>query len=379
MGKLLLILVLSASTLGLYHAVSVSGDVHGRAVQSTERHQLALARTAAQTGWARAKQALMLNFVTTTIQGENEGTPYTTTATVTGDRALVVSTGRLPRPRGMGETTYRITYALRKNPALTPRPRFMDYALVVDGNMSFSGSSTIVEPGVTDGSRDTLSIVVHANGTLSRGGSSVVQGFGTYTTAAAPGISGGFQPLYNPKGLPTVYASPRVSIPAINPDALVAEDGVDYEYPPGVSFSGRTLPGGTRLDPKIYRFRGNVSLTDVTVAGYAVFVADGHIILSKTVRGQTTGYSGPQESALALYTPGTISIGGSSVVYAQIVAGSGVWFTGSVSVYGSMVVGGNYSQGGSSVLHYRPASPGLTQGFTGRPDPGFTLLAVREQ
>lgn len=378
MGKLFLILALSASTVGLYHAVSVGEGFGGTAAQSAERHQLALTRAAAETGWARAKQALMVNFVSTTITGTNDGTPYTTTATVTGDRALVVSIGRLPRPRRSGETTYRSVYHLRKNPVLSPRPRFLDYAFIADGDVDFGGSATVIQRGVTDASKDTLSIVVHANGTLSRSGSSTVQGFGTYTVGVAPGISGAFQPLYNPKSLATVRQAPHVPVPPVVPDQLVAKGGVDVTYPSGTTLTG-IVPGGTRVKPIVYRVRGSLTLTNVTVTGYAVFIADGDINFNKSVQGQTLGHTGPQESALAFYTPASVNVGGSSVVYGQIVAGGGVRYTGSVSIYGSLAVGGNYTQGGSSTLYYRPASPGLTQGFTGRPDPGFTLLAVREQ
>ena len=379
MGKLFLILLAAAASAGLYHAVSVGGAFTGAAGQAAEQHRLALARAASGTGWAEAKQALLRDFSSQTIEGLNDGTAYTVEATVTGDRALVVSVGRHPRPGGLGETSYRTTTAIRKNPPLTPRPRFMDFALFAEDDLTLGGTADIVRMGVTDASKDTLTVAVHTNGTLSRSGSAVVRAFGSYSGGVVAGTDAGFLPPYNPDGLPSVYHEPTIAVPAVDPDALVAEDGVDYEYPPGTKLKDRTLPGGSRLQPKIYRFRGAVELTNVTVSGYAVLVADGDVTLNKRLQGQAAGYTGPQESALAVYTPGTITIGGNTVVYAQIMAGSGVKYTGTVSIYGNLVLNGSYDQAGTATIYYRPASAGLTQGFTGRPHPGFTLLAVREQ
>lgn len=381
MGKLALLLVLAATAAGLHHASTAGKGLRSTAAQSAEQQRLVLTRTAAQSGWARAKNALAQNFVGSTITGENEGIAYTTTSVVTGARALVTSVGRMPQTGRSGETTYTIVYSLLKNVsgALNPRPRFMTYAITAGGSMMFTGSSDVVQLGVTDASRDTTTLAVHANVRLNAGGSSVIRGFGHYSGSVAPNVDANFQPVYNPRGLATVRQTPAVDIPPIVPDDLVAQDGVDYSYPGGTSLSNVVLPGGTRADPAIYRFRGAVSLSDVTFAGYVIIVADGNVSGAGTVQGQSIGYTGPQESALAIYTPGTVNLGGNAQVYAQIVAGAGMAYTGSVRVYGSVAVRGDYSQGGSAMVQYRPSSAALTQVFTGRPGLAFTLLAVREQ
>lgn len=349
-------------------------------MQSAEQQQTELARVAAQTGWARAKQALAQSFAAGSISGTTDGTDYQTTTVVSGDRATVTSVGRRARTGRTGETTYTVVYTLRRNASgLSPRPRFMRYAVVAGGDVSFSGSSDVVELGVTDATRDTTTLTVHANGRLSAGGSSVVQGFGTYTGGAASGIETNFRPLHNPLGLATVRPSERIEIPIVDPDAMVARDRLDYSYPAGTSLSGTLLPGGPREAPKVYRFRGAASFTNVRVVGYAVFIVDGNVSVSGTVQGDALGYTGPQESPLAIYTPGTLSMGGNARLYAQVVANAGLSYNGNARIYGSVVVNGNYSQGGTATLHYRPASAALTQGFTGRLGPGFTLLAVREQ
>ena len=378
MGKLLVLLVLAASAAGLHHALSVNGWVKEATVQSSVQGQEILARTAALTGWARAKQALMTSFTSTTITGSNDGTAYTTTATVTGDRALVISAGRLPWPGRSGETTYKIAYTIRKV-TLSPRPVFMNYAIMAGGDMAFSGSADLVRNGISDATRDTAMVAVHTNGRLSAGTGTFVRAFGLYAGASATGASN-FQPAYNPQGLAAVRLVPPISIPPVVPDSIaLREGGVDVTYPAGTRLTNVTLPGGPRDNATVYRILGNGVLTNVTVNGYAVFVIDGNATLAGTVQGIPAGYSGPQESALALYTPNNVTVGQNSIVYAQTVAGGKVTFGGAADIYGSIVVGGNYSQGGDARVHYRPTSPGLTQGFTGRPDPGFTLLAVREQ
>ena len=378
MGKFLVILVLAASAAGLHHALSVNGSVREATVQSSLQGQEVLARTAALTGWARAKHALMTSFTSTTITGSNDGTAYETTVAVTGDRALIISVGRIPRLGRSGETTYRIAYNVRRN-LLKPRPPYMNYAITAGGDATFSGSADLVRNGITDATRDTSMVAVHTNSSLSAGNGTTLNAFGRYVGTVTG--TGNFRPAYNPLGLPTTQRVPPIEIPPVIPDSIISrEGGADVTYAgSNVTISGVTLAGGTRDNPRVYHFLSNVTLDNVTVNGYAVFVANNNFSITGTVRGLPDSYMGPQESSIALYTNNNLHMGSNSILYAQVFARQSVKFGGSSDVYGTITVNGKYDQGGSSRVHYRPASAGLTQGLTGRPDPGMTLLAVREQ
>ena len=106
------------------------------AARSAEQRRV-LARVEARTGWARAEQALAQSFVSSTVTGANEGTPYVTAAVVTGERHLgrasELDFGPMRRRRARhssAQTRLRYlplsaarTRTFQKPPTATDRPR----------------------------------------------------------------------------------------------------------------------------------------------------------------------------------------------------------------------------------------------------------------
>ena len=382
MGKLALMLVLALAGAAVLHG-SASGDgLRENARQAGEQQRLAVARTAAKTGWARAKQALVADFVSGTVSGNNGGATYTTTVVVTGNEAIVTSVGSVLVPGRSATTDYQIVYRL-ESVGGDELPAFAEYAVAVDGDLSISGNGAIVEPGVTGAAANDLALRVHANGNLDSGSNStIIQGFGSYTTSKSGKLTSTFRPISNPSGESVLAQKDSVSIPSVVPaDILAAYGGAATTYPAttdlmDVMLINMTLPGGTRENPVVYYVPGGALLQNVTFSGYAIFVADEMVKFKGVVQGTPT--AGTTESALAVFTPGYLQMDGGAEAYASVVAGGGLSYNGNVDIWGNFAVGGDFSHGGGATVHYVPAPETLYRAW-GVGDPALRLLAYREQ
>lgn len=383
MGRLALLFVLSIAGIAIFHG-SASGDgLRESARQAGEKQRLTLSRTAAKTGWARTKQALVADFKSDTLSGSNGPSSYETRVVVTGSEALVTSIGRTPIPGRAATTDYQIVYRLELV-GVDDLPPFAEYAVAVEGNLDLSGNGAIVTPGVPGASGDSLSIRVHANGNLhAQSTATTVRGFGSYATSASGKLASTFQPRSNPDGAPLLSKTDSVSIPHVSPSEILATyRGTATVYRQSLldfwtaQLVNRTLPGGTRDEPKVYYAQGNLSLTNVTVDGYAVFIAEGRVDIGGTVKG--TPEPGLKESALSVFTPGEITMGGNSTVYGSLFAGGGLSYNGTIDIWGNLVVGGDFSHSGTATIHYRPAASSLYSTWD-QTDPALKLLAYREQ
>ena len=110
----------------------------------------------------------------------------------------------------------------------------------------------------------------------------------------------------------------------------------------------------------VYHGLGSIALTDVTFQGYAVVVAEGNVTVNSYAGATGSGYEGPQESALALYTEGYVELEGNTQLHAQIVTMGGLRYEGTVDIYGSIVTAGDLALSGTAAVHYIPASAGLS-------------------
>ena len=381
MGKLALLLVLAATGAAVYHGASAGQTAVGSAAQAAEVQRSALSRAAAKTGWERAKQDLAVSFAGGTRTGQNGGSSYTVTTTVSGDEAVVVSEGRTPAPGMRPATRYTLTYRLRAKGGGVPP--FAANAMTVGGDLLMSGNGAIVTSGVAGPAGDSLNIHVHANGRIHAGSAStVVEGFGSHTGGATGKLQTTFQPRTNPDASPLLTQADSVHIPRVVPaEAVAAYGGATRTYPPTADFWDARirghLPGGTRDRPAVYYVQGNALLLDVTVSGYAVFIADGEVGTGGGfVKG--TPEPGRDESALAIITPSAINMQGGSDVHASLFADGGLRYNGNVDIYGSLTAGGDFAHGGGATLHYVPASPGLFRPWA-QGEPVMELLAYREQ
>jgi len=340
-----------------------------------------MARTAAKSGWARVKHDLVNEFQTVSVKGSNGTTSYRGNAVVNGREAVVTLTGLASIPGRADTTRYKITYRL-ESVGGDQTPEFASRALAVDGDLTMSGNGSIVSPGLPGPQGDAMNVQVHANGNIHAGsGSTVVEGFGTYASSKSGKINSTFRPRANPSNAPVLQKTDSVYIPTVVPsEILAAYGGADTFYPAGsfyaIKLQNVTLPGGTRDDPMVYYVKGGAALINVTFDGYALFIAEGEVKLQATVTG--TPEAGRNESALAVFTTGEVSMAGGSEAHASLHTNGGLRYRGGVDIYGNLIVAGDLSNGGGATIHSVPTTPSLFRTW-GWVDPAFRLAAYREQ
>lgn len=395
MGKLALILVAITAAIGAYSASSSGRSTISEEHRASERDFRVVVRSAAHAGLMRAQDGLLHAFVSDTLSGTFDGIPYTTEVVVTDDEALITSRAVASTSLMGGDVPYEIQARIRSGAANSDVvPDFLNYALIVDGDLDIGGNGTIVNSGVTG--KTDQEIFVHANGVLDvSSNSATVYGTGTYTTGALGRTNTAFKP-YNDLGTSGSLSQPATQTdsvyvpPIVTADILEAQGGADVagsynpdgywttRYITGDNLSG-PLPGGTRDNPMIYYTPGHLLLSTVEVDGYAVFVADGEVKIAGTLQGvPTNSVDGVPESAIAIYTPSDVRMNGGTNAYAQIYAGGNLTWNGNVDVYGSIALGGDYDMGGGATIHARPATGGLSRGL-GFIDEAFELIAYAER
>jgi predicted acyltransferase (DUF342 family) len=101
-------------------------------------------------------------------------------------------------------------------------------------------------------------------------------------------------------------------------------------------------------------------LGNTEIAGYALVLVNGNITLTGNVVAGESGFSGPDESSIAFYSTGDITLGGNVTIYGQMYANGNLIMHGTPKVYGSLTTAGTALLSGTPKIYYRRASPGLT-------------------
>jgi hypothetical protein len=240
----------------------------------------------------------------------------------------------------------------------------MDYALLTEEDLNLSGN-ILGEIYVTGDARATLNANMHTNSYLRISGNSAsVIGFGTYTMggSASPSkaLQGTFDPNYNPGGEASAQQAPYVDIPDFDLATYLNSITVD-ETSSNVTLSGNNDLGGTREDPYIWHITGDLSaLGGAQVSGYVMFLVEGNVEITGNLIAGASGYNGPDESNIAIYTGGNMILGGNVDIYGQIYAEGDILFQGTPSIYGSITNKGSVTLSGTPNIYYRSASPALT-------------------
>ena len=383
MGKLaLLAVVLGAAVLtARQHS---DQDVSLRAAQSAAYGDTyaVLARSSALAGFARVEQALSRSFADVAVAGAFEGGTYEADAVVAGGQAQVTTVGTFPRP-GAADVTFRIRALVAPAGGAGPAelPPFLSYSVMAGAGVRMSGTAD-VSSGVSDG---TFTPSLHTNGDLRvESGDARVSGFGSYAGTVSGHYHKTFTPPYNPDGLAPVQRTGPVELPTVDADAIagtyrtVVDLYPPYPGAPAFSAAKRTVRGGTRDSPVVYRVHGDVKVDKVHVDGYAVFIVDGDVTISGKVTssGGLSAEGGP-ESSLAIYTEGAVTMKGNSSVQAQLFTQGGLRYEGKVNIYGSLATHGTLDMGGTFSVHGVPASPSLSTAWA-EGTAGLAVVAYAE-
>ena len=382
MGKAALLIVGATLVLGSMYAFGAKDEVR-QADERLSTHQFeVLSRNAALAGYNVAKQELSENFTgaAAAMNGTYSGSTYNVAISRSSNIARVISRGISTMADGR-QITFTVQADIERELISIIReeaPPFMRYALITQNNLGLDGN-VLTDLYLEGNAANTLNANMHTNGSLFINGNSVVvRGFGTYVTTASSSPStallNSFRPYYNPTNAPVVQRVPTVDIPLF--DAAEMADNVNVDNTTAsVALSGTYDLGGTREDPYVWVVNGDLSASGgVTINGYTLFIVTGNASLAGNVQAGQTGYTGPDESSVALYTAGSVNLSGSARFYGQIFCGTTVTFsTGSPTVYGSVATRGGASFRGSPRIYYRVPSPALTTVFE---DPEIRLNLI---
>ncbi len=370
MGKAALIAVAAFAVISTMY----TGNTKKGLLKVSERvanHQYdALARSAAVNGFNLAKQALTESFAATRLEGTFDRAAYNVSISVSGDFATVISTANIPNASS-DESEYRIRAEFRRRaeaPTMAESaPDFMSFAVMTEDDLRISGNAGAAS-AYADASMDAN---FHTNGNLTVDGKGTrrIAGQGTYVS----GISGKhadtkFDPVSG--GAPTSSTS-TVDLPDFDIDQYLDLVSADYSTE-STTLSGTYSPGGTRDNPFVYHVDGDLTVGDLTVDGYVLFLVEGDINFTGNARVGASGYGDSDESSMAFYSGDEITMNGSTEVWGQLYSADDFTIGGTADLYGSITSGGELSLKGDPVFHYRQASPALTTIWNGDPG-GFQI------
>ena len=380
-------MVVAFGVFGAYYAMGTQEGIRDTKKQLADHQYEVLARNAALAGYNESKQGLAEDFNNTDgpFSGAYDDADYSVTLMRNGSIVKIVSEGIAYDENG-DEVTFHIIAEIEQEYVSTiadEAPPYMQYALLTEDDLSLNGD-ILTDLYVQGDEENTLNANMHTNGNLSiRGNSVEVRGFGTFvgSGSASPSsaLYNSFQPNYNPTGDPTAQQTTEVEIPVFDAATFVSKVSVDQTTVGDESISSDLDLGGTRDDPYIWYIDGNLFVTGNTqLSGYVMFIVDGNVTFTGNMTAGESGYDGGDESSIALYASGSVSLGGNTEVYGQIYAGGDVALLhGTTTVNGSVTTLGAGQLRGTPQIYYRQASPALTTIFQD-PETRIQLISYSE-
>src|SRR5690606_32509722 len=371
MGKAALLIIAASLAMGSMYSLAAKDDARQAEARLSKHQYEVLARNAALAGYNRAKQALADNFdaAPAQLKGTYAGTDYNVSITRDGDVATISAKGVATAADGT-DVDFQIKSSIRKELSVDIAdiaPPFMRYAVITDKDLQLNGN--ILMDLYVDGNEDnTLNANMHTNGMLTiKGMAATVRGFGTYVTGAsgspATALTKTFNPYSNPTNEPVSRQASKIEIPEFDAAKFLSKVNVDKSSTGEVQLSGTYNLPGTRENPFVWHINGDLSASGgVQINGYALFIVEGDITLSGNFRGSST-YTGSDESNIALYASGKVTMSGNADLYGQIYSEGGVELKGTPRVYGSITSKGTVTLSGTPDILYRKASPALTTIF----------------
>ncbi|NNE34795.1 MAG: polymer-forming cytoskeletal protein [Rhodothermales bacterium] len=374
MGKVAVIALVAFSISGAYYTMDRNQRTLDTEAEISDHRYEVLAREAALTGLAIAKQGLADSFVPSAFTGEATNGDYDVDITVAADMATVNSVGSIMATKDVPleykvQASYKVIVG-----ALPPAPNFLKYALVSDESLELGGA-VVTEVFVQGEEGAELNANMHTNKNLHvNGNKAFVEGFGTYRNSAssnpASALENTFDPNYWGAGTESVYSVDEdVVIPSFDGPtwmANVASSGYTVTDIAGDFTLTGSQTYGTQENPAVIHVTGNLySSGGAVVDGYVMFIVDGNIDISGNLEVGNSGYSGPDESSVAMYAGANLEINGNIDVAAQFYAGGDVFLGGSPNVYGGITTKGTATLQGSPSIYYRTPSGSLTTNFSG--------------
>ncbi len=338
-----------------------------------------LAREAAKTGFALARQDMAEEEEASLITGDLPDGSYRSVLSKAGSRYRIESQGRMNDSRSM-PIVWKIYAEYERNPTATATdvPPFLDYALLSNGGLELAGSPDVALAAFADAENAN----VHTNGTLKVTGNNVkVSGFGTHAKGASSNPDGAlessFSPVENELDRSSVFEVSEIEIPQFSVDAYIDNVVPDMVSGP-TTLSGEYNLGGTREDPYVWVINGDLEATGGTVLnGYVMFMVEGNINMSGNVSAGMAA-EGSTESTMAFYASGNVNFSGNVDIYGQFFADGDYKVTGTPTIYGTVTTRGTAQLQGTPNMNYVKASPALAQIWNNGDPELYTLVSYHE-
>jgi hypothetical protein len=371
MGKLVLMAIVGVGIFGTLYSSSIQSSLQDSQKRVSGYQYEVLSRNTALAGYTIAKQELAENFVAVGYAGDAfsgtfSGGTYEVEVTVSGETAEVVSVGTVTDGTGAPTaTTITATFTRTEEDGeeeMTAVPAFMEYMLLTEEDLRLSGNAGAASIYDTSDEGATLNANMHTNKNLTVNGTGNrrVMGFGSYVGTASGKHAQKFTPNYNPLGKSSTYKTSYVDIPTFDIGDYLGRVTVDKTSNGDVSITGTQTLGGTRDNPYIWHIKGNLSTTgNTTINGYAVFLVEGTISLNSVTVG-SSGYTGGDESSIAFYAGGDVTIQGNATVWGQFYTTGDFTMGGNPTLYGSITSRSDVWVHGNPTLWFRKASTALT-------------------
>ncbi|MEM1041431.1 MAG: S8 family serine peptidase [Bacteroidota bacterium] len=246
------------------------------------------------------------------------------------------------------QTTDRSVWVGEGGAASQDLPPFFQYALTAgDDIKTYWGTLSVLNEGSGVSNANVFAndrLYLHESG-------SRFEGFGYYGTSVNRPAA--FHPAYNPTRLPSTMRQKAIEVPSFRAE--------DFSRLATERSSSRSLSGHVRLGtqdrPAIVYVDGNLSIDGPTqISGYGIFLVTGTVTVNASVKVDGN-------DALGIYANGAIYMQArGSTVAAQLFSRGDIIFRAPTSLYGTATAGDDVQVQSEGVeVHYRPASPALTE------------------
>lgn len=233
--------------------------------------------------------------------------------------------------------------AVIERPGVPTLPHALRYALVSGDDLVLNDNMTIRD---ATGRRRNANI--HTNGNLAIRRSTLVQGFGTYSstlTEEKVSARAVFRPNVNRGGI-GVFRHPIIHLPDADPARW--EQLATRVYASSTTLTG-DLNIGTEQQPGIWLIKGHLNLK-ASVRGTGIILVEGDLRL---YGGNAASVIRNEDEHLCIVAAGNVFAENAKQT-ASIVAGGSVYSSGNVFLYGSLLAHGAVRSSGTLDIYYRP-------------------------
>lgn len=358
MGKMLLILVLGMGLVASVAMMQLNRSTLNANDNAVEDYEINQARNLARSGVEYAVSRLADDSTWSSGYKNASITNGSLVVTVERTRAMYpggpdagLNNARLVTAMGtILDETFTIQ-AVVEIPSEYIRPPGLGYGIFSDKSMDLSGNIA-----VGDYANPRLNANVHTNENLTFGGSTAVEGYGSYSVSCPSGTGDAvkyFTPNVDKGGDVVRQASP-VAIPEIDPSKW--EDLATRKFYSNTKITGH-MALGTIDEPEIIYVRGDLSLNG-QMTGYGVFLVTGDLTINGGV--EITNLD-PSGNNLGIIVGGDAKINGTSDIMATLLVKGDSKINGTARIIGSVIGEGTIDFGGTADVLYNPLVDDIAQ------------------